>query len=70
MDTAPTNAVSDGASPPVPTATQMVSMFQTNSVAIRAERIITWKKRRTAAAVYQTATGWGNEATSPPQAAI
>ncbi|KAA5961016.1 MULTISPECIES: phage major capsid protein [Pantoea] len=32
-----------------PTATEMVSMFQTNSVAIRAERWINWKRRRTAA---------------------
>jgi HK97 family phage major capsid protein len=32
-----------------PTPTSMVSMFQTNSVAIRAERWINWKKRRSAA---------------------
>jgi HK97 family phage major capsid protein/HK97 family phage prohead protease len=32
-----------------PTAVEMVSMFQTNSVAIRAERWINWKRRRTAA---------------------
>ncbi len=32
-----------------PTAAQMVSMFQTNSVALRAERFINWQKRRTAA---------------------
>lgn len=32
-----------------PTATTMVSMFQTNSVAIRAERWINWKKRRSSA---------------------
>lgn len=31
------------------TATTMVSMFQTNSVALRAERWINWKKRRAAA---------------------
>lgn len=36
----PTNNSSDG------TPTTMVSMFQTNSVAIRAERWINWKKRR------------------------
>jgi len=70
MDTAPTNAITDGASPPAPVATAMVSMFQTNSLAILAERIITWKRRRTAAVAYQTATGWGNLVTSPPQAAI
>lgn len=34
-----------------PTGTELVSMFQTNSVAIRAERWINWKRRRTAAVV-------------------
>ncbi len=32
-----------------PTAAQVVSMFQTNSVALRAERFINWQKRRAAA---------------------
>jgi HK97 family phage major capsid protein len=32
-----------------PMAAQMVSMFQTNSVALRAERFINWQKRRSAA---------------------
>jgi HK97 family phage major capsid protein len=32
-----------------PTAASMVSMFQTNSVALRAERFINWAKRRAAA---------------------
>ncbi|HCB0645633.1 TPA: phage major capsid protein [Klebsiella variicola subsp. variicola] len=32
-----------------PTPVELVSMFQTNSVAIRAERWINWKRRRTAA---------------------
>lgn len=40
----PTNNSSSG------TATSMVSMFQTNSVALRAERMINWQKRRAAAA--------------------
>ncbi len=70
MDSAPTNTINNLASPPVPVAIELVSMFQTNSVAIRAERIITWKRRRTAGVAYQTATGWGNADTSPPQAAI
>lgn len=39
----PTNASSDG------TATSVVSMFQTNSVALRAERFVNWQKRRAAA---------------------
>lgn len=70
MDNAPSHMINNGASPPVSVESAMVSMFQTNSVAIRAERVITWKRRRAAAVVYQTATGWGNLDTSPPQAAI
>ncbi len=35
-----------------PTATSVVSMFQTNSVAFLVERTMTWKKRRSEAAVY------------------
>lgn len=69
MDSSPNQHVSDG-SPLAPTPSQLVSMFQTNSVAIRAERMINWKKRRTAAVYYLTSVGWGNEDTSPPQAAI
>lgn len=34
------------------TATSMVSMFQTNSVALRATRFINWKKRRSFAVAY------------------
>lgn len=49
----PTNNSGDG------TATTMVSMFQTNSVAIRAERWINWKKRRATAAQYITGVAWG-----------
>lgn len=66
----PTNTVRNDNSPPQPTPTELVSMFQTNSIALRAERIITWKRRREAAVVYQTGTGWGNPDTSPPQAPI
>jgi HK97 family phage major capsid protein/HK97 family phage prohead protease len=43
----PTNASTGGT-----TATTMVSMFQTNSVALRATRFINWKKRRTFAVQY------------------
>jgi HK97 family phage major capsid protein/HK97 family phage prohead protease len=56
MDDAPTNASNPA------TATSVVSMFQTNSVALRAERIINWKKRRAGAvamivaAAYNAAT--------------
>jgi hypothetical protein len=70
MDTTPSNLINNGASPAISIESAMISMFQTNSVAIRAERIITWKRRRTAAVVYQTGTGWGNADMSPPQAAV
>jgi HK97 family phage major capsid protein len=53
MLTNPTNASADG------TATAMVSMFQTNSVAFLCERIINWKKRRTTAVTYLTGAAWG-----------
>jgi HK97 family phage major capsid protein len=49
----PTNASADG------TATSMVSMFQTNSVAFLCERIINWKKRRSTAVAYLTGAAWG-----------
>lgn len=49
----PTNASADG------TATSMVSMFQTDSVALRAERFINWKKRRASAVAYLDQVNWG-----------
>ena len=71
MDDHPTMAAGDSVgSPYTPTATSVVSMFQTNSVAIRAERFVNWARRRTAAVYYLTSVGWGNDDTSPPQAAI
>jgi HK97 family phage prohead protease len=42
-----------------PTATQMVSMFQTNSVAFRAERTINWAVRRATSVQYLDAVNWG-----------
>jgi HK97 family phage major capsid protein/HK97 family phage prohead protease len=42
-----------------PTAASLVSMFQTNSVAIRAERIINWAKRRSSAVAWLSAVNWG-----------
>lgn len=49
------------------TATAMVSMFQTNSVAIRAERFINWARRRNTdeakAVVYLTGVQWTGPAT-------
>lgn len=52
MDNAPTNNSA------VPTATSLVSMFQTNSVAIRAERFINWARRRATAVAYLTGVRW------------
>lgn len=49
----PTNNSASG------TPTTMVSMFQTNSVALRAERWINWKKRRSAAAAIIENVNWG-----------
>lgn len=46
MDTAPTN------NSVAPTATQLVSMFQTNSVAFMVERFLNWQKRRASAVVW------------------
>lgn len=37
---------------PAPGAQQLVSMFQNNLVAVRAERFLTWKKGRTTAVAY------------------
>ena len=42
-----------------PTATSMVSMFQTNSVAFRAERILNWSKRRPSAVAVLDGVAWG-----------
>jgi HK97 family phage major capsid protein len=50
----PTNSSATG------TATSMVSMFQTNSIALRAERTITWAKRRATAVAYMDVVNWGS----------
>lgn len=42
-----------------PTATSLVSLWQTNSVGIRAERFINWKKRRATAVAYLEGVNWG-----------
>lgn len=41
------------------TATTMVSMYQTNSIAVKAERFITWARHRTGAVAYMDDVGWG-----------
>lgn len=53
----PTNDASDG-NP----ATTMISMFQTNSIAMRAERFVNWKKRRAAAVALISEVNWGSPA--------
>ena len=44
-----------------PTPAQLVSMFQTNSTAILAERTINWLRRRDPSVVYLTGVSWGGE---------
>ncbi len=46
-----------------PTAASLVSMFQTNSVAIRAERTIDWKLRRASGVALLTDVAWGGSVT-------
>lgn len=53
MDSAPSSNST------TPTAAQMVSMFQTNSVALRAERTINWARRRASAVAYLTGVAYG-----------
>lgn len=50
----PTNNGATGA------PTTSVSMFQTNSIAIRAERFINWAKRRSEAVAYMDDVNWGS----------
>lgn len=65
MDSTPSSKINDGSSPPVSVEATMVSMFQTNSVAVRAERWLNWQRRRDYAVAYLTGVGWGGEDTSP-----
>ena len=58
MQSAPTGDSVEG------TGTELVSMFQTNSVAIRAERWINWKRRRTAAVAVISGVNYGTTQTS------
>lgn len=54
MDDSPTNDASTG------TGQSLVSMWQTNSIALRAERVICWKKLRDSAVVYYDDVNWGS----------
>lgn len=56
MDTAPTNASAPSGAV---TETTLVSMWQTNSVAFRAERTINWARRRAGSVAYLTGVNWG-----------
>ena len=59
MDSAPTmNSTT-------PTAIATVSMFQTNSVAFRAERTINWARRRATSVAYLTGAAYGGAVTAP-----
>lgn len=49
----------DDAANQTPTAAQLVSMFQTNQTAIRAERWVRWQKRRPQAVAYLSGVAWG-----------
>jgi hypothetical protein len=42
-----------------PTGASLVSMFQTNSTAILAERTVNWLRRQTPAVAYLTGVSWG-----------
>lgn len=53
MDNAPTHD-SD-----TPTQTDLVSLWQTNSVGFRAERTVNWARRRSSAVAYLTGVNWG-----------
>lgn len=44
-----------------PTPAQLVSLWQTNSVGIRAERYINWEKRRPQAVAYLSGVSWASE---------
>jgi HK97 family phage major capsid protein/HK97 family phage prohead protease len=56
MDTAPN--MNSG----TPTAAQMVSMFQTNSVALRVEKYVNWSKRRAASVQRISGANYGGTA--------
>ena len=54
MSDAPTNDASTGS------GQSLVSMYQTNSIAVRAERYINWLKARTTAVSYIDDANWGS----------
>jgi HK97 family phage major capsid protein/HK97 family phage prohead protease len=58
------NPTIDAANGGAPIAASLVSMFQTNSVAIRAERYVNWAKRRTQAVQIIGNVNWGEPGSS------
>ena len=50
-----------------PVGAQMVSMYQTNSVALRAERIISWAKARPSAVQGIANVQWGTSLVMRPE---
>ncbi len=54
MSDAPTNDAATG------TGQSLVSMYQTNSIALRAERYINWAKLRTTPVVFMDDVNWGS----------
>ncbi|WP_342643455.1 phage major capsid protein [Rhodoligotrophos ferricapiens] len=50
-----------------PTAAQLVSMFQTNSVAFRAERTINWARRRDTGVALISDVAWGTPEPAEPE---
>ena len=64
MSNSPTNSSASG-SPEAPVATQLVSLWQTNSIGIKAERFINWARRRPTAVAYLTNVNWAGVSGSP-----
>lgn len=50
-----------------PTPAELVSMFQTNSVAFRAERTVNWARRRASAVAWMDNITWGDPAPAEPE---
>ena len=42
-----------------PTGASLVSLWQTNSVGVKAERVINWMRGRTQSVAYLTSADWG-----------
>lgn len=57
----PTNDAANGGNP---TATTLVSLWQTNSIGLRAERFINWQKRRSVAVQMLNNANWGDPGSS------